>query len=49
MSSGPNRLINSNNTAAKGSESTLSKNLLNANEVAKQSDKKNGKKEKKSK
>lgn len=37
--SGTNRLINSKNTKAGGSESTLSKNLLNANEVAKKTDK----------
>lgn len=47
--SGTNRLIKSNNASGKGSESALSKNLLNANEVAKQSDKKDVKKEKKSK
>ncbi len=43
--SGTNRLVNSENTMEGGSESTLSKNLLNANEVAKKKDKK-GKKEK---
>lgn len=44
--SGNNRLVNSINTIEKGSESTLSKNLLNANEVAKKQDKKDGKKQK---
>lgn len=45
--SGQRRLINSENTKAGGSVSTLSKNLLNANEVAKKYDKKDVKKEKK--
>ena len=44
--SGTNRLINNKSAMEKASESTLAKNLLNANEVAKQSDKKDSKKEK---
>lgn len=38
--SGTNRLVNSDNTLAGGSESTLTQNLLNANEVAKKKNKK---------
>lgn len=45
--SGTNRLVQA--ISVKSGESVLSKNLLNANEVAKQDDKKDGKKEKKSK
>lgn len=44
--SGTNRLIAS--TLEKGSESTLTAGLMNANEEAKKKDKKDGKKEKKS-
>lgn len=47
--SGTNRLLNNQNTKAGGNYSTLSKNLLDANNVvAKQSGKKSEKKQKKS-
>lgn len=39
--SGSNRLVLSENTLANGSNSTLTKNLMNANNVAIQNDRKN--------